>query len=191
QQDLRGLSRQPVYHHHPVHSHCDGPDRYDRPCGRKRRGCASDFAKRLDEGQRLLLEPRSGLRSALQSFRSAVGIVLRSKLPFHAHAAGMPATGVAVDRALESSCQQERKAAFFEENDRSSFPAESPSPMENAAKPRPERTRLAKTRLDLLLVERGLAQSRERARALVLAGRVLVTEQKGEQKVDKPGVTVS
>jgi 23S rRNA (cytidine1920-2'-O)/16S rRNA (cytidine1409-2'-O)-methyltransferase len=49
----------------------------------------------------------------------------------------------------------------------------------------------AKSRLDVLLVERGLVQSRERARALILAGRVLVTEQKGEQKIDKPGVGVS
>jgi 23S rRNA (cytidine1920-2'-O)/16S rRNA (cytidine1409-2'-O)-methyltransferase len=48
-----------------------------------------------------------------------------------------------------------------------------------------------KTRLDVLLVERGLAQSRERARALILAGRVMVTEQKGEQKIDKPGASVA
>ena len=58
-------------------------------------------------------------------------------------------------------------------------------------KARPTKTRPARTRLDVLLVERGLAQSRERARALILAGRVLVTEQKGEQKIDKPGVSVS
>ncbi|HEY1649786.1 MAG TPA: TlyA family RNA methyltransferase [Terracidiphilus sp.] len=45
----------------------------------------------------------------------------------------------------------------------------------------------AKTRLDLLLVERALASSRERARALILAGRVLV----GEQKIDKPGASVA
>ena len=44
-----------------------------------------------------------------------------------------------------------------------------------------------KMRLDKLLVERGLAASRERAQALVLAGRVLVEE----QKVDKPGATVA
>ena len=44
----------------------------------------------------------------------------------------------------------------------------------------------AKTRIDLLLVERGLVPSRERARALILAGRVLVRE----QKVDKPGASV-
>ena|ERR1035437_5907378 len=43
-----------------------------------------------------------------------------------------------------------------------------------------------KIRIDLLLVERGLVPSRERARALILAGRVLVKE----QKVDKPGAAV-
>jgi len=42
-------------------------------------------------------------------------------------------------------------------------------------------------RLDLLLVERGLVPSRERARAFILAGRVLVNE----QKVDKPGSAVA
>jgi 23S rRNA (cytidine1920-2'-O)/16S rRNA (cytidine1409-2'-O)-methyltransferase len=45
----------------------------------------------------------------------------------------------------------------------------------------------AKMRLDQLLVERGLALSRERARAMILAGRVLVRE----QKVDKAGAPVS
>jgi 23S rRNA (cytidine1920-2'-O)/16S rRNA (cytidine1409-2'-O)-methyltransferase len=43
-----------------------------------------------------------------------------------------------------------------------------------------------KIRLDKALVERGLAGSRERAQALILAGRVLV----GEQKVEKPGAPV-
>jgi 23S rRNA (cytidine1920-2'-O)/16S rRNA (cytidine1409-2'-O)-methyltransferase len=43
-----------------------------------------------------------------------------------------------------------------------------------------------KIRLDLLLVEQGLVPSRERARAYILAGRVLVRE----QKVDKPGAAV-
>jgi 23S rRNA (cytidine1920-2'-O)/16S rRNA (cytidine1409-2'-O)-methyltransferase len=43
-----------------------------------------------------------------------------------------------------------------------------------------------KTRLDILLVERALVPSRERARALILAGRVLVNE----QKHDKPGASV-
>jgi len=46
--------------------------------------------------------------------------------------------------------------------------------------------RTEKMRLDLLLVERALVPSRERARALILAGRVLVRE----QKVDKPGTAV-
>ena len=43
-----------------------------------------------------------------------------------------------------------------------------------------------KMRVDLLLVERGLVPSRERARAMILAGRVLVRE----QKVEKPGMAV-
>ena len=47
-------------------------------------------------------------------------------------------------------------------------------------------TSQAKTRVDLMLVERGLVPSRERARALILAGRVLVSE----QKVDKAGTLV-
>ena len=44
-----------------------------------------------------------------------------------------------------------------------------------------------KARLDVVLVERGLAASRERARSLILAGRVLVRE----QKIDKPGTSVA
>src|SRR5689334_7082256 len=44
-----------------------------------------------------------------------------------------------------------------------------------------------KLRLDKLLVERGLAPSRERAQALILAGRVLVDE----QKLEKAGASVS
>src|ERR1700760_754285 len=44
-----------------------------------------------------------------------------------------------------------------------------------------------KTRLDKALVERGLAGSRERAQALILAGRVLVAGQKG----GKPGAPVA
>jgi 23S rRNA (cytidine1920-2'-O)/16S rRNA (cytidine1409-2'-O)-methyltransferase len=44
-----------------------------------------------------------------------------------------------------------------------------------------------KVRLDKALVERGLVQSRERAQALILAGRVLVAE----QKVEKPGTPVA
>jgi 23S rRNA (cytidine1920-2'-O)/16S rRNA (cytidine1409-2'-O)-methyltransferase len=44
-----------------------------------------------------------------------------------------------------------------------------------------------KLRLDKLLVDRGLFPSRERAQALILAGRVLVDE----QKVEKPGSNVA
>ena len=43
-----------------------------------------------------------------------------------------------------------------------------------------------KTRLDKVLVDRALAASRERAQALILAGRVLVDE----QRVDKPGTAI-
>ena len=43
-----------------------------------------------------------------------------------------------------------------------------------------------KARVDLLLVERGFVPSRERARALILAGRILVSE----QKIDKAGALV-
>jgi 23S rRNA (cytidine1920-2'-O)/16S rRNA (cytidine1409-2'-O)-methyltransferase len=55
-------------------------------------------------------------------------------------------------------------------------------PVADTTKMRPQRTRV-----DLLLCERGLVPSRERARALILAGRVLVRE----QKVDKPGTAVA
>ena len=44
-----------------------------------------------------------------------------------------------------------------------------------------------KMRLDRLLVERGLVPSRERGQALILAGRVLVDE----QKVDKAGASIA
>ena len=43
-----------------------------------------------------------------------------------------------------------------------------------------------KIRIDKLLVDRGLVPSRERAQALILAGKVLANE----QKVEKPGATV-
>jgi len=43
-----------------------------------------------------------------------------------------------------------------------------------------------KVRIDKLLVDRGLAPSRERAQALILAGKVLANE----QKVEKPGTAV-
>src|SRR6202046_3723712 len=43
-----------------------------------------------------------------------------------------------------------------------------------------------KVRLDKLLVDQGHAASRERAQALILAGRVLVDE----QRIDKPGTSI-
>ncbi|RKH42333.1 TlyA family RNA methyltransferase [Corallococcus sicarius] len=43
-----------------------------------------------------------------------------------------------------------------------------------------------KERLDVLVVERGLAESRTKAQALILAGQVVV----GDQRVDKPGAQV-
>ncbi|MBS1151734.1 MAG: RNA-binding methyltransferase FtsJ like protein [Myxococcaceae bacterium] len=43
---------------------------------------------------------------------------------------------------------------------------------------------MKKERADVLLVERGLAESRTRAQALILAGQVVA----GDQRVDKPGV---
>src|SRR5580698_7968518 len=49
-----------------------------------------------------------------------------------------------------------------------------------------EKTARKKARVDVLLVERGLVPSRERARALILAGRILVSE----QKIDKAGALV-
>jgi len=52
---------------------------------------------------------------------------------------------------------------------------------------RPPQTRPLKSRIDVLLVERGFVSSRERARALILAGRVLASE----QKIDKPGTSVA
>jgi 23S rRNA (cytidine1920-2'-O)/16S rRNA (cytidine1409-2'-O)-methyltransferase len=49
------------------------------------------------------------------------------------------------------------------------------------------RSKSPKHRIDKLLVDQGHAASRERAQALILAGRVLVDE----QRVDKPGTSVS
>src|SRR6516225_3908300 len=43
-----------------------------------------------------------------------------------------------------------------------------------------------KLRLDKIMLQRGLASSRERAQALVLAGRVLVNQ----QKIEKSGTSV-
>ncbi len=56
--------------------------------------------------------------------------------------------------------------------------------MESKAEPAP---RVGKMRLDQVLHQQGLVPSRERARALILAGRVLVNE----QKIDKPGTSVA
>lgn len=50
-----------------------------------------------------------------------------------------------------------------------------------------ERVAMAKERLDVLLVQRGLFPSRERARALIMAGKVLVDE----RKIEKPGTAVA
>ncbi len=52
---------------------------------------------------------------------------------------------------------------------------------------RAQRKPAAKTRLDQLLVERGLAESRSRAQALVMAGKVFA----GERRLDKPGARVA
>ncbi len=46
---------------------------------------------------------------------------------------------------------------------------------------------MSKTRLDVLLVERGLCQSRERAKATIMSGAVFVDG----QRFDKPGMAVS
>jgi 23S rRNA (cytidine1920-2'-O)/16S rRNA (cytidine1409-2'-O)-methyltransferase len=51
----------------------------------------------------------------------------------------------------------------------------------------PTKERRQKIRLDKLLVDQGHAASRERAQALILAGRVLVDE----QRIDKPGTSIS
>ncbi len=58
--------------------------------------------------------------------------------------------------------------------------------MATPSKKRAEKNQLAKVRLDKLLVDHGHAASRERAQALILAGRVLVDE----QRIDKPGTSV-
>lgn len=57
------------------------------------------------------------------------------------------------------------------------------TPEKPSRSPTPPR---GKERLDLLLVERGLAESREQARRLIMAGEVLVNDQVS----DKPGRTV-
>jgi 23S rRNA (cytidine1920-2'-O)/16S rRNA (cytidine1409-2'-O)-methyltransferase len=47
--------------------------------------------------------------------------------------------------------------------------------------------KVKKVRLDTLLTERGLFPSRARAQAAIMAGEVLVDE----QKIDKPGTSVA
>ena len=61
-----------------------------------------------------------------------------------------------------------------------------PEPPRPAAKPRPPKP-AGKTRVDQLLVARGLVESRARAQALVLAGLVFT----GETKVAKPGQAIA
>ena len=46
---------------------------------------------------------------------------------------------------------------------------------------------LKKERLDILLVNRGLFESRAKAQAAVMAGQILVNE----QKIDKPGTPIN
>jgi 23S rRNA (cytidine1920-2'-O)/16S rRNA (cytidine1409-2'-O)-methyltransferase len=50
-----------------------------------------------------------------------------------------------------------------------------------------ERSTMSRSRLDQLMVERGLAGSRAKAQALVLAGQVF----SGERRLDKPGQTIA
>ena len=45
---------------------------------------------------------------------------------------------------------------------------------------------MAKKRVDVLMVEQGLAESRQKAQAIIMAGQVYV----GEKRCDKPGVTL-
>jgi 23S rRNA (cytidine1920-2'-O)/16S rRNA (cytidine1409-2'-O)-methyltransferase len=58
---------------------------------------------------------------------------------------------------------------------------------ETAANIRQKQSRPGKSRLDVLVAERGLAPSREKAQALLLAGNVLVNG----QKMEKPGTQVA
>ena len=44
-----------------------------------------------------------------------------------------------------------------------------------------------KTRLDLVLVQKGIADSRQRAQALIMAGKIIVND----KPIDKPGTRIS
>ena len=46
---------------------------------------------------------------------------------------------------------------------------------------------MANKRLDVLMVEQGLAESRQKAQALIMAGQVFV----GERRYDKAGISVN
>lgn len=72
-----------------------------------------------------------------------------------------------------------------EESPAAASPASAPP--DTAPNPRAAKAPRGKQRLDLLLVERGLAESREQARRLIMAGEVLVDEQVS----DKPGRNVA
>ena len=65
-----------------------------------------------------------------------------------------------------------------------STPPPDKAPGKHAAKPS---SKLGKARVDQIMVDRGLAESRTRAQALILAGLVFA----GETKVAKPGQTLS
>lgn len=86
--------------------------------------------------------------------------------------------------AIIMDVNEQHQNAMPEES--STTPSLDPTPaaQANARTPKPPR---GKQRLDLLLVERGLVESREQARRLIMAGEVLVDEQTS----DKPGRTVS
>ena len=60
--------------------------------------------------------------------------------------------------------------------------SDAPAPRRDLGAGRP-----SKSRIDVLIVERGLAPSRERAQALLMAGQVLVNS----QKIDKPGTRIA
>ena len=49
---------------------------------------------------------------------------------------------------------------------------------------------MAKQRVDQILVDRGLVESRTRAQALIMAGLVFAGEQ-GDRRVDKPGLQLA